>query len=132
MRLLGGRMAVLALATIVFAQLAVPASASASTNLSETLYWASTEATGSRLCDRKRSARYTEQFSRRYGARVRALTQYHVSKSGPDPDFIITTSCRNSQASSRRQDRDHALAMNRFEGALRGLEQRFGPAGNIP
>jgi hypothetical protein len=121
---------VLALAAIVLVQFTAPVTARASANLSETLYWASTTATGSRLCDRKQSARYTEQFNRRYGARVRALMQYHVSKFGPDPDFIITTDCRILRGSISRQDRDHARAMNRFEEALRDLEHQFGPVDN--
>lgn len=129
---MGGSKAVLALVTIALVQLTAPASAPASANLSEKLYWASTDATGSRLCDRKQSARYTEQFNHRYGVRVRALIQYHVGKFGPDPDFIITTSCRILRGSSRRQDRGHADAMDRFEEALRGLEQKFGPNDNKP
>lgn len=124
-----GTKAMIAIAAIVLAQLAAPVSASASGNLSETLYWASTDATGSRLCDRKRSARYTEQFNRRYGARIQTLTQYHVGRFGPDPVFVITTSCRGSDRSNRQQDHDHQLAMNRFEGMLHGLEQQFGPGG---
>jgi hypothetical protein len=120
----------LALAAIVLVQFTAPVSAPASANLSETLYWASTTATGRRLCDRKQSARYTEQFDHRYGVRVRALMQYHVSKFGPDPDFIITTSCRILRGSIHRHDRDHARAMDRFEEALRNLEHQFGPVNN--
>lgn len=119
--------AVLGLVAIVIGQLTVPAPASPPANLSEKLYWASTDATGSRLCDRKQSARYKEQFDHRYGLRVRALMQYHVSRSGPDPDFIITTSCRIIRGSSRRQDKGHARAMDRFDKTLRDLEQQFGP-----
>jgi hypothetical protein len=120
----------LALAAIVLKQFTAPVSAPASANLSETLYWTSTTATGNCLCDRKQSARYTEQFDHRYGMRVRALMQYHVSKFGPDPDFIITTSCHILRGSIHRQDRDHARAMDRFEEALRDLEHQFGPVNN--
>lgn len=94
-------------------------------NLSEDLYYASMSASGSRLCDRKRSARYRKLFERRYGERVRALLNAYDERYGPDPSFIITSSCRSSGAPGRKQNRDHAMAMNDFETWLRSAEQRF-------
>ena len=120
---------VLTVAIAALAQLAASADAAPRASLSESLYWASTGASGSRLCDRKRSARYTQQFDRRFGERIRRLMAYHVSTFGPDPEFIITTSCLLSGRSGRAQDRDHARAMDAFEPTLHDLEQRFGPAG---
>ena len=99
-------------------------------NFSETLYWASASAAGASLCDRQRSARYKGQFDRRYGARVRALVAYHARTFGPDPGFIIVTSCRASLGSKSQQRRDHELAMARFDAQLRDVERRFGPAGS--
>jgi hypothetical protein len=98
-------------------------------NLSETLYYASIAATGSRLCDRDRSARYTAQFNERYGERVRRLLGFHDATVGPDSDFIITSSCTIPRKSGRGQDRDHAIALDRFETTLRKLEREFGPVG---
>lgn len=94
-------------------------------NLSEDLYYASMSASGSRLCDRKRSARYSNLFERRYGERVRALLKAYDERYGPDPSFIITSSCHSSRAPGRKQDRNHAVAMNEFETWLRSAEQRF-------
>ena len=99
-------------------------------NFSATLYSESDSAAGSHLCDRKQSARYKRQFDRRYGARVRALVAYHARTFGPDPAFIIVTSCRRLIGSKSKQRRDHDLAMDRFDAQLRDLERRFGPAGH--
>lgn len=122
----------LALAATLLIRLAAPAGALGSTNFTETLYWASAGATGSRLCNWNLRTRYTVQFNQRYGSRVRALTRYHVSKYGPDPDLITTSSCRSSSVSGHQEDRDHKLAMDRFERVLRDLELQFGPGGGIP
>jgi hypothetical protein len=55
---------------------------------------------------------------------------YHTQKYGPDPDFIITTSCRRSLGTGNQQDQLHSQALIKFEATLRDLEQRFGPAAN--
>ncbi|QNE32603.1 hypothetical protein F1C10_12050 [Sphingomonas sp. NBWT7] len=119
------------LAAIVAAQFTIAVSAPAPGNLSEALYAASVDASGSRLCDRRTGARYAALFNRRYGARIRALTRYHESRYGPDPDFIITTSCRITLAPARELDRNHSRAMDRFDDTLRALERRFGPTDDI-
>jgi hypothetical protein len=95
-------------------------------NLGEELYYASASASGNRLCDRERSARYGMQFARRYGSRTSALMRVHVDHFGPDPAFIFITSCIRWSGSSRAQDRQHARAMRAFEPILRNLERRFG------
>jgi hypothetical protein len=99
-------------------------------NLSETIYYASISASGSRLCDRKRSARYKRQFNRRYGGRISALMKYRSRSHGPDPDFIITSSCQRSLETGASQDRRHSQALNDFDATLRDLERRFGPVAN--
>lgn len=48
-----------------------------------------------------------------------------MERYGPDPSFIITSSCHLSIAPGRKQDRDHAVAMNDFEIWLRSAEQSF-------
>lgn len=118
----------LALALIALVQTTSAESPQGRPNLSEDLYYASMSATGSRLCDRKRSARYSKLFERRYGERVRALLKAYAETNGPDPSFFITTSCLLSRAPGRKQDRDHAVAMNEFETWLQRAEQRFLPA----
>ncbi|QNQ10079.1 hypothetical protein [Sphingomonas alpina] len=95
-------------------------------NLSEELYWASAEASGSRLCDAARRQRYGKQYEARYGQRIRKLVQVHTAIAGPDPEFIVTSSCRSMRASSYAQDQDHNRALKQFDGALKRLEVRFG------
>ncbi len=102
----------------------------ARTYLSEKIYNASITASGSRLRDRKRSARYGQHFKKRYGSQIAALLNYHIKASGLDPDFFVTSSCRQSFESGSRQDEQHANALILFEGTLRNLEQRFGPSIN--
>lgn len=115
---------------LMLAQAATSTEASTRENLSERLYFASIAASGSKLCDRERSARYSKQFNRRYGDRVRALVDYHSRKFGPDPDFIVTTDCIASRASSRQQDAAHIKALDQFAPILQDLEQQFGPPAN--
>lgn len=82
------------------------------TSLSQTIYYASTAASGSRFYDRKRSARYGQQFKKRYGSRIAALLNYHIKTSGLDPDFFVTSSCRQSFQSGSRQNEQHANALS--------------------
>jgi len=119
----------LVFATLMLAQATAAPAATKRESLSETLYYASMAATGSRLCDRDRSARYTAQFNGRYGERVRRLFSFHDATVGPDPDFIITSSCTISRKSGRGQDRDHVIALDHFELTLREFERDFGPGG---
>jgi len=114
-------------ATLMLAQATAAPAAQKRVNLSETLYYASMTATGSRLCDRDRSARYTAEFNERCGGRVRTLFSFHDATVGPDPDFIITSSCTIPRKSGRGQDRDHAIALDHFEATLREIERDFGP-----
>lgn len=120
----------LILSLFAAAQIAAPPEEQSRENLSEIIYYASIAATGSKLCDRERSARYSAQFNRRYGERVRALQEYHVRRFGPDPDFVVLTDCIRARAPGRQQDTDHARALDRFEAVLRDLEQRFGAPSN--
>ena len=117
------------LAVMLFApaQAAAPSKAENPGNLGEDLFYASTAASGSKLCNRVQAARYSRQFDSRYGKRIRALTRYHERQFGRDPDFIYTSDCRSSRAPRQQQDREHAQAMDRFEAILEGLEQRYGP-----
>jgi hypothetical protein len=117
------------LATILFmlAQVVTAQGTGSPGNLSEDLYYASIGASGTKLCDRHQAARYTRQFDKRYGKRIRALIQYHESRFGKDPDFIFTTDCRRSLAPMREQDRYHRQAMDAYDARLRALEQRYGP-----
>jgi len=110
--------------------LGFPADSPVRENLSETIYYASIDASGSRLCDRNRSARYEKQFKRRYGGRISALLNYRTQSHGPDPDFITTSSCRGSSETGAGQDRRHSQGLNDFDATLRDLERRFGPVAN--
>lgn len=117
----------LAMILFLLAQTVTPASGQSPGNLSEEIFYASIGASGTKLCDRHQAARYTRQFDRRYGKRIRALIQYHESRFGKDPDFIFTTSCRRSLAPMSRQDREHRKALDRFDATLKELERRYGP-----
>ena len=117
----------LAIIAFALAQAATPESAGNPGNLSEELFRASAMASGNRLCDRARAARYSNQFDARYGRRIRALVRYHEGKFGPDPEFIYVSSCLVLGGSYRQQERLHAKAMTRFEGALQEMERRYGP-----
>ena len=120
----------LALAALALAQVTPTSASDKPVNLSEEFYYASTAATGSRLCDRARSERYTAQFNKRYGERVRKMFSYHDATAGRDPDFIILSSCIRFHKSGKGQDSDHAIAMDRFETTLRKFEHDFGPPMN--
>lgn len=120
--------ALLALATLGSSS---PVDETVRVNLSEAIFHASVEASGSKLCDRQLSARYTREFEKRYGRRIKALMEYYTEVHGPDPDFIITTECRRSRASRRAQDRWHAQALKMFDVRLRELERRFGPGTDV-
>jgi len=89
-------------------------------NLAKELYYASAAASGSGRCDRTLAARLEEKFDRRFGSRIRALTEIHEAKYGRDPDFIVISSCRQGSGFGS------AKTMREFEIRLRGLEQKYG------
>jgi hypothetical protein len=95
-------------------------------NLSQSIYWASVNASGSRLCNRPQSAKYGEQFEGRFGKRIRALMKAHEARYGRDPPFIVATSCilRRRPSSEAEMDRWHAIAMDDFDKWLTATERR--------
>jgi hypothetical protein len=115
-------MQALIVATLLMGVGAASATASPSPgNLAEELYHASSAASGSRLCDRKRAARLQEKFDQRFGERIRALIKVHESQFGKDPDFIILTSCLHPG-----KGYNQSRALKEFEPRLRELEKKYG------
>jgi hypothetical protein len=92
-------------------------------NLSETLFWASVNASGARLCDRAKSKEYQTQFDGRYGRRVRALLAEHEARYGRDPPFIEISSCERWTGDEISWDFRHQQAMDQFEYWLRAAER---------
>jgi hypothetical protein len=90
-------------------------------NLNEELYYASNYASGRKVCDRRLSNQLVKRFTRRFGSRIEKLRSVHTALYGPDPEFIVTTSC---MIPSEEYDQDEE--MRKFEPVLRKLERRFG------
>ena len=79
-------------------------------------------ASGSDLCDRRRSAQLVDAFDARYGKRVRRLAQIIIARDGDgwDPGDVVVTPCFRISAATMRK------RLNSFEGELRALEDRYG------
>ena len=96
-------------------------------NFSEALYWASVDASGSRLCDREAAARYGADLNHRFGRRIRKLMCAHEARFGKDPDFIVTTGCQGTPHPADYGDAahkaEHERAMNDFDGWLTQVER---------
>lgn len=90
-------------------------------NLAQELYDASSAASGSRLCDRKRAARLRKRFDRHFGERIGALMKIHEAQYGRDPDFVILNVCIRPAAAY-----DQKRAFKDFEPRLRELEKKYG------
>ena len=96
-------------------------------NFSEALYWASVEASGSRLCNTEAAARYGADFNHRFGQRIRKLMRAHEARFGKDPGFIVTTSCRTTlhpvDYSDAAHQAAHKRAMDDFDRWLTRVER---------
>jgi hypothetical protein len=95
-------------------------------NLSEKLEYAKRDAAANNDCPSAAQKRYAADFERRYGQRIKRLMKVHLERSGPDPDFIMISSCRGFRGTMAERDALHRKGMKDFEPILRSLEQEFG------
>lgn len=95
-------------------------------NLTYRLEYETRDADAHYDCRSRRGDRYAADFQKRFGKRIQHLKAVHVARSGPDPNFMILSSCRVFTGSSVERDVRHRRAMNDFEDNLRKLEREFG------
>lgn len=95
-------------------------------NLAYRLEYAKRDAAANHDCPSRTQRRYAADFERRYGERIKRLTEVHVARVGPDPDFVILADCRGTNAAMAVRNARHREAMEDFEPTLRSLEREFG------